>query len=313
VRRPGSVSGFSSSRARIVQAMRELACEQGYQAVSATALIGRARVSSKTFYENFADTDECFIAAYDEATAEIEGEMRPAYMRPGTWTQRVRAALEALLTLVENDRGLATLVFLEAPKARELLGDRRARILEILRLVLDSGRSGENATATPSLIDEVLVEGAISVIRARVASPQDGSLSPLVDELISVITYSYTGAPTTVASPPLLTPGQLVAPTSKHPSTGLPTHIRMTYRTLRVLTAVAQNPGGSNRQIAEVAEISDQGQISKILRRLSDQGLLRNDGLHRNGAPKRWHLTDRGRAAQRRGERDLNRSRASPN
>ena len=63
--------------------MRELACEQGYHAVSATALIDRARVSSKTFYENFADTEECFVATYDEAMAEIEAAMRPAYMRPG--------------------------------------------------------------------------------------------------------------------------------------------------------------------------------------------------------------------------------------
>jgi AcrR family transcriptional regulator len=291
--------------------MRDLACEQGYQAVSATALIGKARVSSKTFYENFAGADECFIATYDEATAEIEAVMRPAYMRPGTWEQRVRAALEALLEFLEDDRDLATLVFLEAPKARELLGDRRARILEILQLVLDSGRSGEKATATPALIDEMLVEGAISVIRARVASPQDGSLSRLVDELMSVITYSYIGPPTTAVAPPPLTPGQLVASSPGGPSTKPPSNIRMTYRTLRVLTALVKNPGASNREVAEGASIKDQGQISKILRRMADQGLVRNEGEHRNGAPKRWYLTDPGQALQRRGERDLNR-RSSP-
>ena len=321
VRRPGSISGFSSSRTRILQATRHLACEQGYHAVSVTSLIARARVSSKTFYENFAGTEDCFIAAYDEATAEIEAVMRPAYMRPGSWTQRVRAALEALLLLLEADRELARLVFLEAPKARELLGGRRARILEILRLVLDSGRSGENATATPALIDELLVEGAIAVIRTRITSPEEGCLSRLLDELMSVITYSYIGPPAaivdvsppaTFAAPPRLPPGHVVAVSPERPPDGRPAQIRVTYRTLRVLTALVENPGASNRQVAELAGINDQGQISRILRRLSEQQLVRNEGENRNGAPKRWHLTDRGRALQHRGQRDLDRLSTSP-
>jgi len=287
--------------------MRELACERGCQAVSVTALLSRARVSSKTFYENFAGTDDCFVAAYDEATAEIEVAMRPAYMRPGPWTQRVRAALEALLLLLEADRELATLVFLEAPKARELLGGRRTRILQILQLVLDSGRSGEQAPATPALIDELLVEGAISVIRARVAAPGEGSLDGLLDQLMGVITYSYVGHPSAAAPSPGLTPGQVVARSPAQLRPERRPEIRMTYRTLRVLTALLENPGASNRLVAEAAGITDQGQISKILRRLADQELISNEGEARNGAPKRWHLTEAGTALQRRGQRDLNR------
>ena len=297
--------------------MRELACEHGYHAVSATALINRARVSSKTFYENFAGTEDCFVASYDEAMAEIEGVMRPAYMRAGGWTQRVRAALEALLVLLDADRELARLVFLEAPKARELLSGRRARILEILQIVLDSGRSGENATATPALIDELLVEGAISVIRARLASPDEGNLSDLLDHLLGAITYPYTGRAGPVAAPPALRPGAApAAPPALTPGAVVATVpeqqtiMRMTYRTLRVLTALLENPGASNRHVAESAGITDQGQISRILRRLADQGLVRNEGLSRNGAPKRWHLTEGGEALQRRGERDLERRRS---
>ncbi len=239
--------------------MRELACEQGYQAVSATALIGRARVSSKTFYENFTGTHDCFIAAYDEAMAQIEAAMRGAYMRPGPWAGRIRAALEALLELLEADRQLGRLVFLEAPKARELLGGRRRRILEILQLVLDSGRSGEHARATPVLIDELLVEGSLAVIRTRLASTEQDALAGLADELMGVITYVYTGQKGAIVSPPQLTPGQLVAsPAAQQPAEQAGA-IRMTYRTLRVLNALAENPGACNRQIAEAAGISDAG------------------------------------------------------
>ena len=41
--------------------------------------------------------------------------------------------------------------------------------------------------------------------------------------------------------------------------------MRLTYRTVRVLGAVGEHPGASNREIAERAGISDQGQISKLL------------------------------------------------
>jgi DNA-binding MarR family transcriptional regulator len=86
----------------------------------------------------------------------------------------------------------------------------------------------------------------------------------------------------------------------------------MTYRSLRVLTAITETPGASNRDVAQAAGIGDQGQISRLLRRLAEQGLVENQGLPRNGAPKRWYLTDRGEALQHRGQRDLDRHRTYP-
>jgi hypothetical protein len=123
------------------------------------------------------------------------------------------------------------LVFLEAPKAPQLLGGRRARMLEILRLVLDSGRSADHATATPTRIDELLVEGAISVIRARVASRKEGALTQLLDELMDVITYSYIGPPSKVIAPPAM-PAQATATTPGQGKSRRSLDMRRTYRTL---------------------------------------------------------------------------------
>ena len=52
--------------------------------------------------------------------------------------------------------------------------------------------------------------------------------------------------------------------------------MRLTYRTVRVLLAIAQHPGASNRQIGEDAGVHDQGQISKLLTRLHKLGLVDN-------------------------------------
>jgi predicted transcriptional regulator len=75
--------------------------------------------------------------------------------------------------------------------------------------------------------------------------------------------------------------------------------MRLTYRTVRVLEAIgelrAPGPHPSNRQVAEAAGIRDQGQVSKLLARLQQLGLIENagDGLAK-GEPNAWMLTKRG-------------------
>jgi DNA-binding MarR family transcriptional regulator len=77
------------------------------------------------------------------------------------------------------------------------------------------------------------------------------------------------------------------------PLQGIP--MRLTYRTVRVLEAVAERPGASNRMAGDHAGIPDQGQISKLLARLERIGLLVNTGKHRPmGEANAWELTPAG-------------------
>jgi hypothetical protein len=72
--------------------------------------------------------------------------------------------------------------------------------------------------------------------------------------------------------------------------------MRLTYRTTRVLRAVAENPGASNRLIGALAGMGDQGQISKLMGRLERIGLIANGGEgHGRGEPNAWRLTAAGR------------------
>ena len=75
--------------------------------------------------------------------------------------------------------------------------------------------------------------------------------------------------------------------------------MRLTYRTIRVLLAVGelseQGSHPSNREVADGADIRDQGQISKLLARLDQLGLVRNAADPRvKGEPNAWALTERG-------------------
>ena len=61
---------------------------------------------------------------------------------------------------------------------------------------------------------------------------------------------------------------------------------------------------GSSRPLGRRAGVEerDEGQISKLLRRLEGHGLLANTGGQTLGAPYAWHLTPRGVEALRAGE-----------
>jgi hypothetical protein len=92
--------------------------------------------------------------------------------------------------------------------------------------------------------------------------------------------------------------GRRRGPRQANPLHGL--NMRLTYRTLRVLCAIAERPGTSNRAVANGAGIADQGQMSKLLTRLQSLGLIANgqsgrlNGRPFKGEPNRWTLTERG-------------------
>lgn len=59
-------------RDRLLTAMAELVGERGYAAVTVAEVVGRARVSKRTFYQHFEDRESCFLATY---VAAAEGPL----------------------------------------------------------------------------------------------------------------------------------------------------------------------------------------------------------------------------------------------
>ncbi len=298
--RPGSIANETIPRRRMINAMVAAAATNGYSGVSVTQVVARGRVSRTTFYAQFEDCEDCFLAAVDDSIARMAQAAAPAYQREGAWRERLRAALEALLGFLEHERAVASFLFLEAPKAGPRVQERRARALEVLRVVVDSGRSqAKQGRTPPSLTAETVVEGAIAILRERLLRPEPVPMMTLANPLMGVIVHPYLGPaaaadelerPVPIAPEP---PRPVRVPKiTTGPLAGL--QIRMTQRTARVLVAVAQHPGGRNREIANAAGVVDDGQISRLLIRLAGHGLVRNAGNGPRSAPNAWHLTARG-------------------
>lgn len=59
---------LASQHGRMLAAMTEAVADKGYAEATVADVIERARVSRKTFYDSFANKEDCFAAAYEAAT-----------------------------------------------------------------------------------------------------------------------------------------------------------------------------------------------------------------------------------------------------
>lgn len=293
-------------RGRMLAAAADAIEEVGYARMTVAQIIGRARVSRKTFYDVFADREDCFLAAFDQAISQATELASDAFEREGgVWREGVRAALGSLLVLMEEEPGLAKLCVVESLAAGEKVLERRIRLLARIAGVIDQGRAlRDAATEPPAVTAEAVVGGVFAVVHTRLLAAPGAPLSDLLGPLMSMIVLPYLGA--RAAARELARPAVEVArPRPKRqrmrpsePLEGL--KLRLTYRTVRVLMVISERPGASNREIAEASEIADQGQISKLLNRLAGLRLIENRGEgQERGAANAWYLTQRGAQVER--------------
>jgi DNA-binding MarR family transcriptional regulator len=119
-----------------------------------------------------------------------------------------------------------------------------------------------------------------------------------LNPLMGMVVLPYLGAAAARAELEQQTPEPL-PPRLPGPESLASLDMRLTYRTMRVLQAIAEQPGVSNRQVGRVAGVDDPGQISKLLARLQKLGLIEKTDPPVKGAPNAWALSAKGTEVQR--------------
>jgi AcrR family transcriptional regulator/DNA-binding MarR family transcriptional regulator len=281
----------------MLAAMVEVAAERGMAEATVADVVALSGVSRRTFYEVFGDREDCFLAAFDDAIGRASERVLPAYQVSGRWRERIRSALMALLRFFDERPSTARVLVLESLGGGSKVLERRQRALRPIVAAIDGGRGDARAGLEPSpLTAEGLAGAVLAVIHARLLEGDGEPLVYLTNELMSMIVFAYLG--------PAQARRELEYPRpkrSERSERGAPDplrdiEMRLTYRTVRVLMALAADPESSNRVLADRAGIADQGQISKLLVRLKGLGLITNmrDRLAR-GEANAWVLTEKGR------------------
>jgi AcrR family transcriptional regulator len=282
--------------------------EFGYTQATVAQITSRARISRRTFYELFGNREECLAALIEHVVALVECDLAAADLGGRPWHERVRGGLLAILAFFDREPALARLCVVETLRGGPQMLERRAQILARLASVVDEGR-GERARGREctAFTAEALVGAAFAVVHARLLRDEHEPLTQLSGELMGIIVLPYLGP--AAARREQLLPVPAPAPVARRaplrlrggrdPLSDVP--MRLTYRTTLVMACIAERPGISNREVADRADVSDQGQISKLLARLERLGLIANTGEgHAKGEPNAWRLTPLGRRVAQR-------------
>lgn len=286
-------------RARILTAAAQVLATHGYTGLSPARITSRARVSKRTFYVLFENREDCFLALFDETVARATRLATTAAAEERSWREQVRAGLSALLVFVGDEPVLGSLLITDALRAGPKILARRANVLATLHTIIDQGRTQtKTERELPPLTAEGTVGAVLAVLHARLLEPNAPPPITLLNPLMSTIVLPYLGPAAATKELQRPTPNTQASP----PKNGATPHdalegveMRVTYRTLRVLATIAEQPGASNRQIADQAGVADQGQISKLLARLERLQLIHNNGEGQpHGEPNAWTLTPRG-------------------
>lgn len=283
-------------RARMIAAMIDVVSERTRADSTVAHVVARSGVSRRTFYEVFDDFEDCFMAALDQSIERVREYMLLDYDPKQRWWVRIRTALVGLLEFLEQEPAMGRLCIVETLGAGPRIHERRMQVVDQLTAIIDEGRAeSKTSKGLPPLTAEGVVGGVLSVLHARLISERGGSLLDLVGPLMGMIVLPYLGPGAAQRESARPAPAPRKRPPAGRGDPLRDLEMRLTYRTVRVLLAIAASPGSSNRQVGSDAGIEDQGQISKLLSRLERLHLIENAGAGQvRGAPNAWMLTDRG-------------------
>jgi AcrR family transcriptional regulator len=279
----------------------------GGGAMALEDLQARSGVASEVFHASFTDREACLLAAFELGLERARMKVLAAYDSEPRWLDAIKAALAALLRFLDAEPALGRLLVVYSMSGGERVLRRRLEVLEALAAAIDHGRQEGYAPRLqqPPVIGEGVVGAVLAVLQNRLLRDRHAPVIELFGPLVAIIVLPYLGAGvahrelTRPAPPERDAAGELRedGPSSVLDADGM----RMTYRTMCVLQAIADYPGASNREVADRAGVIDQGQISKLLTRLHARKLIVRAGAGQatRGAPNAWHLTERGEVALR--------------
>lgn len=182
---------LASQRGRMLEAMAEAVAEKGYAATTVADVIARAGVSRKTFYEQFRDKEDCFLAAYDAGVELLLETLRTSGVESMDPLEGARARTRAYLETLAAEPAFARTFLIEVAAAgpaalarREAVHDRFAALL---REQIEAAR--KEFPELPEPPDEVYLAavGATDLVVSRlVARGLTSELPQLEDAVLHI-------------------------------------------------------------------------------------------------------------------------------
>lgn len=182
-----------TQRDRLIDAMARTVAVKGFSA-PLTEVCAAASVSTRAFYEHFADKEECFMAAFDRGVMLLQGSVSEAYAKkPGSWPVRMRRGLKMLLHLLAAEPAFAHLAVVEMLAAGPRGRERSRRLLEYFLRFFDEAPRQPGQPRVPPVVVEAVVAGVFGLLFNYVSTGRTTELPALLPEIASFVLASFIG------------------------------------------------------------------------------------------------------------------------
>jgi AcrR family transcriptional regulator len=185
---------LSRQRRRLFAAASGVFSRVGYADATAEAIAREAGMSKATFYEHFANKEDCIVALFDTATDVVLEAMQAAARtsREASQAQRIHALVAAFLQALADFPDEAQTLLVEIVGAGPRAMARRDRALDAVAQYIDEfNREDAARGAAPRLAsphDAFAIVGAVVELASRqirTGRPDDiRELEPVVERLV---------------------------------------------------------------------------------------------------------------------------------
>lgn len=184
-----------NQRERILEAVIRAAAELGYGDLTVEAVVSRAGVSRRTFYQHFKNREDAFLGAYDAVVARLMAAVDRADDVEAGLVKRIELALRAVLAVLAEDPAAAVVLMVESGAAgEESLKRRNSMLRSLIERVQDAtGAKGGSGRPMPTIIAESVVGGISEVIYNRVLGGEPERLPELLPDLMYCALLPYIG------------------------------------------------------------------------------------------------------------------------
>jgi AcrR family transcriptional regulator len=175
--------------------MAQACTAEGYGAATVASVTTRAGVSRKTFYEQFTDKEECFLAAYDAILGRFLRAVIGAYEpRDVGWPERVRAAVATLLASFAAEPAFAWMCMVDVLTAGPRAVARYESAIRLIASLLDEGRTEAPAPdEVPAHTATTVVTGGAVLIRDRILAGRTEQLPEILPDIVYAALVPYLG------------------------------------------------------------------------------------------------------------------------
>jgi AcrR family transcriptional regulator len=194
-----AVSGDSAAehdpfRLRLLEGLANSIAERGYRASTVADIVRNARTSKRTFYDQFAGKEECFLELL-RADIEKLGERIGSSVDPeAEWHQQIRQAVEAYVGYIESRPAITLSWIRELPSLGAAARPVQRRGLQLLSsLLIDlSANPGFQRAELPPLtapLAVILLGGLreLTALAVEDGKPVRDIVEPAVDASVALL------------------------------------------------------------------------------------------------------------------------------